>query len=718
MKIFSLLTSHIRRLIFPTLAITTTVITFFFPLIKNINLPFWDIPEGSDAVFSGVFIKTILETGWASFNPNLGAPFGTSLLDFPNADGAQLLIIKLLSLITSDSAAILNLFFILGFFSVFFSTYWVFRRLAFDVLWSTAGALIFTFVPYHFLRGTSHLFLSSYFVVPLWVWLSIEVYERGVIPETPRQTFSWISLLPLLIICGSSGVYYSFFGIFLVLISAVLASVECRSSLNLKFALKITGTTLFVQVINIAPSLWYWVQNGINSTAAQRQAIESEIYGLRITQLLLPMWGHQSQTLADFARKYHDVLRPVTEGTSAALGLISASGFILLIACIFLGRALTSNRKIILLSRLNLAAVLFSTVAGFGVLFAMLVTPQFRGLTRISIFIGFISLLGLFLWVRERYGDRATRWSGYKYFAPLLATCVVAGALYDQVPKGARPQQVTAQQMNESSQGRYRDFIQQIESRVSKGGMVYTMPFTPFPEAAPIFKEPYNSMMRPYFYSKNIRWSYGAMKGRMGEAWLKSLENLPVDERVKALSDSGFEGIYVSREAFADNGVALENELKRVTTGGPINSHDDKYAFYSLSPKTRPVITPASGFVLGKGFWPLEQNASDKWAWSSGDGIINVYNFLDTPASMMFDAKLLGINNRKLTIYLEQGNHKEKLIEKDLNTESAIPFNIKFTAKPGLNTIYFITDKASAKIATDNRLLAFRLINPVLEKTE
>ena len=38
----------------------------------------------------------------------------------------------------------------------------------------------------------------------------------------------------------------------------------------------------------------------------------------------------------------------------------------------------------------------YTTVGGFGVIFAYFITPQFRGLNRLSVFIAFISIL--FLW--------------------------------------------------------------------------------------------------------------------------------------------------------------------------------------------------------------------------------------------------------------------------------------------------------------------------------
>ena len=138
-----LLRPYMRSWLFPLLAIVAFVTAYFYPLHADIGAPYWDTPDGGDAILQGLFVKTILETGWVSFNPNLGAPFGADLLDFPGADGFFLCLIKALSLITSDPATIMNLFYILSYVLVFFCSYWVFRRFSFDFLWATVGALIF-----------------------------------------------------------------------------------------------------------------------------------------------------------------------------------------------------------------------------------------------------------------------------------------------------------------------------------------------------------------------------------------------------------------------------------------------------------------------------------------------------------------------------------------------------------------------------------------------
>ena len=139
-------------------------------------MPVWDAPGGSDAILSGVYIKGMLEHGWFGYFDRMGAPFGGNFLDFPTLDIFLLSIIKVISLFSSEPTHILTIFLIVGFYLVFFSCFGVFRLRRFPSygrLWPPCF-LSFTF---HFFRGFNHLMLSAYFSVPLWVWISLKMYE-------------------------------------------------------------------------------------------------------------------------------------------------------------------------------------------------------------------------------------------------------------------------------------------------------------------------------------------------------------------------------------------------------------------------------------------------------------------------------------------------------------------------------------------------------------
>ena len=84
-----------------------------------------------DANLYQASIKGVLEHGWYWHNPSLGAPGEAQLFDFPSLGGDPLnvLIFKFIGLFSSDSAVVINVFFLLTFPLVGLAAYLVLRRL-------------------------------------------------------------------------------------------------------------------------------------------------------------------------------------------------------------------------------------------------------------------------------------------------------------------------------------------------------------------------------------------------------------------------------------------------------------------------------------------------------------------------------------------------------------------------------------------------------------
>ena len=64
-----------------------------------------------DALFYHIVVKGVVDNGWFQNNPMLGMPYGLDLRDVPTSDNnLYFLLIKLISLFTSNYSLILNLF--------------------------------------------------------------------------------------------------------------------------------------------------------------------------------------------------------------------------------------------------------------------------------------------------------------------------------------------------------------------------------------------------------------------------------------------------------------------------------------------------------------------------------------------------------------------------------------------------------------------------------
>ena len=695
------------EVILPIIVITVFIIYFFRMWDVNLRIPFG---YDGDALLQLASIKAMCETGWAYFNNRLGAPFGMNFFDYPSADGLFTLFLTILIFFTRDHFIILNVFYIMGYGLSFFSAYWAFRKFEISNWMSSAGALAFVCLPYHFLRGVNHLYLATYFIVPLLIVAAINIYPGcSAINSKVSEINKW-KILIILLTGGMCGVYYAFFGIFFIIMVGAIGAIKEKKLSFLRKSFYSALLILFGVFINLAPNIVYRIMHGPNIQVGVRSPIESDIYGLRMTQLLIPMWGHKNETLANFGRTYHDNLM-VTEATSSALGFAAGVGFLILLAVIFIGSGLRVDSRIKILAKINLAAILFTTVGGLGVVFALLVTPQFRGLNRVSIFIGFFSLLALLI----LFEASMSRWSSNakvkKNFTSIFSVFLMVFVLYDQVPAGARGKNETlAKEFKQD-----KEFISTIEKSIKPNCNIYQLPNLKYPEVAPLHKEGYQVMLRPFLHSERLNWSYGGIKGRMGDAWNEEFNKLLIQDQLGALKNSQFCGIYVERLAYKDNGEAVEKELKKILFEKPFISANGNAAFYQFDPLSGGEIQPSTALNLGKGFYNWEVNdAGQRWAWGNRKAELKIFNFKDKNQVLIFEAELFSPNSSKVYFYSDEYAKEEVLLYKEEN----IFIQKKITLKPGINILKFETDLPAVKIGQDPRALSLRLMNPAIKSVK
>jgi phosphoglycerol transferase len=426
-----------------------------------------------------------------------------------------------------------------------------------------------------------------------------------------------------------------------------------------------------------------------------------------MTQLLIPIWGHKNEILSKFGRNFHDHIM-VTEATSSALGFTAGVGFIILLTVIFIGNSLRVDNRIKILAKLNLAAVLFATVGGLGVVFALLVTPQFRGLNRVSIFIGFFSLLAVLILIEAVLNRWNNSGDVRKYLSSTLAICLMLFVQYDQVPAGARGNNPSLEKEFKEE----KEFISIIEKSLKPNCSIYQLPYLKFPEVAPLNKEGYQVMLRPYLQSEHLSWSYGGIKGRMGDSWNEELNKLSIQDKLAALKQSKFCGIYVERLAFKDNGEEVETELKKLLPDEPVESLSGKTAFYRFDPISGGAIKPSTALNLGKGFYIWEvNNAGQRWAWGKQKAELKIFNFKENDQVVLLEAEVSSPNSTKAYI----NSNDNGIEELQLNKDQSVELRKKITLKPGINILKFETDLSAVKVGQDPRALAIRLMNPVLK---
>jgi phosphoglycerol transferase len=270
----------------------------------------------------------------------------------------------------------------------------------------------------------------------------------------------------------------------------------------------------------------------------------------------------------------------------------------------------------------------------------------------------------------------------------------------------------------------YADFMKQIESSVPANTMIFQLPYMPFPETPAIHKMGDYDPLLGYLHSRTLRWSYGAMRGRPGDALIREIAGKPVEPMVNALLLVGFRGIYIDRFGYEDDANNLEAQLGQVLGMRPIVSSDGRLSFFSLSAadvKLRSKYTSAElqvlrdaalGIVplsvtLEPSCWPLEGTADNNWHWCPDQGKWLVSNKSPAPKRVRLDMTVA-------TGYNEASNLRivSPWLTKDIRTSAiGTPLQLSLTIPPGDYTMEFKSDAKTVHVTGELRPLVFQVKN-------
>ncbi|HEX6043947.1 MAG TPA: hypothetical protein VFZ22_05615 [Pyrinomonadaceae bacterium] len=698
-----------------TAAILSALITCFFLKLwqTDLHVP---IHYDGDALLHAMFMKDIVENGWYWQNPQLGAPGGLQMYDFPAVDNSAAVVIALIGLFTKQPFLVLNIFYLLSFPLVAISALYVFRQLGFSYATSLFGSLLYTFLPYHFMRR-SHLFLAAYYLIPLavlvLVWVASDQLSGGQRFGLNLRSRKFIVSIVICVLVGSNGIYYPFFACFLLLIAGISAALVHRNARSLAPAVLLIAVTFGALLVNLAPSIIYIYKHG-DARVTERSVAGPEIYSLKISQLLLPITDHRIRRFKEIKDLYNRNT-VVTESDAAALGLIGAIGFLALLVQLVYRRS-EQNALLSDLSILNIFSVLLATIGGFGSLFALFVSAGIRSYNRISVFIAFFSLLAVAIGIEWFYERRVKTTAGRIVFYVVLGLLCVA-ALLDQTTRGYVPQYAQIKTEFDSD----HNFASAIDSSLPAGAMVFQLPYVPFPESPRVNKMVDYDHLRGYLHSQDLRWSYGAIKNRSGDLWLKQIAALPVDQMCESLALAGFSGVYLDRNGYKDDDARIESQLRDVLQIAPIVSENGRLVFYNLTDydarlrqkysdsewqakqelALHPVILDWKG-----GFYDLESSPEKNWRWCANEGELRIYNTSERPSRIKLEMSFVGGYDQfdDLTI---SGLYSDQL---KINS-SPLPYSKTITVPPGESIIKFISNGRRVDAPRDPRVLIFRIEN-------
>lgn len=597
-----------------------TITICVFVLYLNLRGADLTIPliYAGDGILNLTWIKSTLENGWYLHNTNLGAPNWQDMQDFPMSEGFNFLIIKFFGLFTDNASIVINFFYLFTYPLTIVTSLIFMRQMKFKVPVAMLGSVVFTFLPYHYLRGEAHLFLSGYYMIPLITLVALWVWEKEF------DCKKWVSSILIIIVVGSSGIYYAFYTCAILILIGIVVSFNKKSIRPIFTPTILVSIVLIVGLINISPSIIYSIQNGANPEGVKRSYIESEIYGLKITNLILPVNNHRISLLASIKEKYNSIAPLNNENSSASLGLFGSLGFILLLFSFFFKH---ENKDLNRLSLLNLSTLVLTSIGGLGTVIAMFLTSEIRGYNRFSVFIAFYSIMALCIFLNK--------WKSKKAFLCLIV--ILIAAIFDQTSTNFNPQNdyMRSEFISDSK------IVSTIQTIVPPSSMIFQLPYMKFPENGPINNMGDYDQAKPYIHSKGLKWSYGAMKGRNQDLWTRFVSEKPSEAMLKDISLAGFNGIYIDKSGYKDNGDKLIKELKDILKVEPIESTNGRQIFFNMlkynndirgqynqeefNLKKNEVLHPVYT-IWEEGFYDLEKNESHEWRWSAQQGRILINN--------------------------------------------------------------------------------------------
>jgi phosphoglycerol transferase len=579
-------------------ASTSAIVVLLFRL--------WDAPirvpflYRTDGISQLADIKGILDNGWYQHNPLVGFPVGLDHRDFSlGSDNLQYAYIKVLGFFTHDAVLVSNLYYFISFVLVALVAFFVVRYFKVSRRAAFVVALLYTFLPYHFLRGTWHLQLAAYYTVPIACLLTVLVWRNAPPFFTlvdDRPAFCWrdrraIWFVVAAIVIAMTGVYYMAFCIVLMLSVGGLRLLTTGGTAwrPLAAAAILTGVMVVTTVINTAPSLLYWREHGKNDEVATRTVQESDYYALRPIQMLSPIPGHRIDKLATIDNEV--LAAPNNSEATQFLGVVGALGFLgLMVVLLGMGglRARSPDGLPLpfCLASLSALAVLYGVTGGLSWIIGLGGLTEIRSWNRISIFIAFYALLAVGL-ALDRFVGWLPPFRHKREVAALGAVIIVALGILDQTSSAIVPKN-TSFEAEWNSDAR---FVHRIERTLGPGAAVFQLPYLPFPEAIkdlpPYGMQDYDPF-RGYLHSDSLKWSYGAIRGRAGD-WQREVVKQPVAEMLDAVVAVGFRGLWIDRFGYPKEAREIEARITDATGEEPIQSPNGRFSFVDLRPYAREI---------------------------------------------------------------------------------------------------------------------------------
>lgn len=542
--------------------------------------------DDGDALLILPMIRDAVEQGTHWHNPRLGAPGEFQLYDFPVIDHLHFAGVLLVGKVSGSWVAAYNWYYVLTYPLTVLTTLLVLRYFGFSLPAAGVSGLLYAFLHYHATRSQVHYFLSAYWVIPLSMYVVLQTC-RGEPPLTEMRDgrLCWVlwrkqtlAALVIMVMTALAGAYYAFFTCALLAFACIYGSVAAWSWKPAAAGGMLLAVVFATGVAAHEPAIRFQSANGQNRSPTRRQAIEAELFGLKLADMLLPRDNHQCPKFADFAKRYQKDRPLPSENVMAPLGIVIATGLLGVGVAFLMPNA--RRWPVGPLGALIVFALLLATIGGLGAIFNFVVSPQIRAYSRISVFIAFFGLFAA-MWALDR---GLSPWPRARWIV-LLA--LAPFAIVDQTPRPwFRRDMIETRERNAARFASDRAFYQQVDANAGSG-MVFALPHIPYPENVPRhgMTSAY-AFATAYLHTDTARWSFGAMRERETDAWLISVFHEPTPRMVERLRERGFVAICIDVKGYTDDERKALFESLTALCGPPVARQEDgSRVLFDLRPR-------------------------------------------------------------------------------------------------------------------------------------
>lgn len=628
------------------------VIGFFRLWNIDFHVPF---NYQGDTLWFLVPVKGMIDNGWTYNIPQLSAPFSLSAAAFPSMTNLDWGIMKVISFFIHDAGAVLNIFWL---FSIVLTAWLATLALRFLDIgnWLALGlGLVYAFLPFALLRNIAHISLVFY-CVPLLSLFAIHLARGGEYPQA--NTVRIIGYLAAFA-QGLNYIYFSFFAVLLFFFGGWLGYKHKCSWKPLRDTVIVCGIIVLSSALNLLPSYISWQEYGKPPGMDFKVPQEAEIYGLKLRKMLVP---HEANTVPIFSywgKRDHSIPFPnENENNTARLGPLAAFGFLLLLA-VSLGliRSNMAQRVGIIkpIASLALFSFLVTTVGGFGAIFNEVISPDIRCYNRFSVFIAFFSIAGLGIWLQAKLETVSSRRVQFMLLSGVVL--LILFSLYDQLLDSVHLNNLHLN--DEQSAYSEKQFVKQLEAKLSPETLVFQLPVTRFPGGMVERMFSYDHA-RPYLWSSHLHWSWPSFS--LGHRnWQAQVEGLEGQALAEALILSKFRVVWIDRFGYSDNGARIISSLIAAGASDMLPGAHSRYVALDLEPvavqlrqrlgrheftQRQTALLDVPGIEWSSGFYQEEYhpNTGKKFRWSQAESVIQIRNPTDIskPIILSFLAASVG----------------------------------------------------------------------------